>query len=119
MYDIEPAEDFQLHGSAQSRNLSSCLVDEIYIRWTTFVPPIHESANEKESAYTRTQEYLRKDIEGSFGVLKGRFYILRKESYLRRKKDVLAVSVHFVILHNILALINQEGAFQEDANEDR
>ena len=51
-------------------------------------------------------------------MLQARFYVLRKDFFLWNKKDVIAVSETYVILHNMLMRMNQDGPFQDEAAQD-
>ena len=49
------------------------IVDNGYLRWPTTVPPFKESAEYKEIRFLQWLESMRKDVECTFGMLKGRF----------------------------------------------
>jgi Plant transposon protein len=53
------------------------IVDNGYLKWPTTVPPFKLSASEKERRWSQWLESLRKDVECTFGILKGRWRILK------------------------------------------
>ena len=48
------------------------IVDNGYLNWSTTVPPIKHSCNRSEIRFSQWLESLRKDVECTFGILKGR-----------------------------------------------
>ncbi|DAZ97814.1 TPA: hypothetical protein N0F65_002484 [Lagenidium giganteum] len=67
-----------------------------------FASPISQPANMKEAHFTRRQESCRKDVERSFGVLKGRFHIIDRPSRLWSISDMEIVYLTCIILHNVI-----------------
>jgi hypothetical protein len=53
------------------------IVDNGYLKWSTTVPPLKVTALEKERQWSHWLESLRKDVECTFGILKGRWRILK------------------------------------------
>ena len=53
------------------------LVDNGYLRWSTTVPPTKVTADCKEIRWSQWLESLCKDVECTFGILKGRWRILK------------------------------------------
>ena len=53
------------------------LVDNGYLKWSTTVPPIKVTVNEMERRWSHWCESLRKDVECTFGILKGRWRVLK------------------------------------------
>jgi len=53
------------------------IVDNGYLKWSTTVPPMKITANEKERRWSHWLESLRKDVECTFGILKGRWRVLK------------------------------------------
>jgi hypothetical protein len=47
------------------------IVDNGYLKWSTTVPPMKITANEKERRWSHWLESLRKDVECTFRILKG------------------------------------------------
>lgn len=48
------------------------MVDNGYLNWSTTVPPIKAPADYNELRWSKWLESLRKDVECTFGILKGR-----------------------------------------------
>uniref|UniRef100_A0A7S2XME1 DDE Tnp4 domain-containing protein n=1 Tax=Attheya septentrionalis TaxID=420275 RepID=A0A7S2XME1_9STRA len=53
------------------------LVDNGYLAWATTVPPIKNTGSRKEIRFSEWLESMRKDVECTFGILKGRWRILK------------------------------------------
>lgn len=76
--------------------------------------PIHFPTTAAESLFTIRQEAVWDDIEHFLDVLKGIFKVLRHEIHVWKFADVIATSEKFVILHNMMVQMNQNGLFQLD-----
>lgn len=48
-----------------------------YLRWSTTVPPFKVTNLETEIRWSRWVESMQKDVENTFGILKGRFRVLK------------------------------------------
>jgi hypothetical protein len=53
------------------------MVDNGYLQWPTTMPPIKNTAKYSEICWSELVESLRKDVECTFGILKGRWRILK------------------------------------------
>ncbi len=53
------------------------IVDNGYLSWSTTVPPFKATADEKQRRWSHWLESLRKDVECTFGIMKGRWRILK------------------------------------------
>jgi len=53
------------------------ITDNGYLSWSTTIPPFKVSADRKEIRWSEWLESLRKDVECTFGILKGRWRILK------------------------------------------
>ena len=53
------------------------LVDNGYLPWPVLVPPSKHSVTYAELRFSKWLESLRKDVECTFGIMKGRFRILK------------------------------------------
>jgi len=53
------------------------LVDNGYLQWATTMPPFKKSSDYKEIRWSEWLESMRKDVECTFGILKGRWRILK------------------------------------------
>ena len=53
------------------------LVDNGYLAWPTTVPPIKTTSSRVEIRFSAWLESMRKDVECTFGILKGRWRILK------------------------------------------
>ncbi len=52
-------------------------VDNGYLRWPTTIPPLKDTCNRSELRFSQWLEALRKDVEWTFGILKGCWRILK------------------------------------------
>ena len=48
------------------------LVDNGYLKWATTIPPIKNTVFYEETRWSEWLEYMRKDVECTFGIMKGR-----------------------------------------------
>ncbi len=53
------------------------IVDNGYLPWPTLIPPIKLPTSYAEMRFSRWLESMRKDVECTFGIMKGRFRILK------------------------------------------
>jgi hypothetical protein len=53
------------------------IVDNGYLNWSTTVPPLKTSCNRSDIGFSKWLESIRKDVECTFGILKGCFRILK------------------------------------------
>jgi len=53
------------------------IVDNGYLNWLTTVPPIKQTIYKKEIRWSQWVKSVRKDVECTFGILKGCFQILK------------------------------------------
>ena len=53
------------------------LVDNGYQIWLTAIPPMKMPITEDDDRFSQWAESIRKDVECTFGILKGRFRILK------------------------------------------
>lgn len=72
-----------------------------------------------ESSFALKQEARRKNIERLFKVLQARFGILREDIKLCFIDDMVRILKACVFLHNMTALIKQDGLFSEDIEKER
>jgi hypothetical protein len=53
------------------------MVDTGYLKWLVTMPPFKTSSNHDEVGWGQWLESMRKDVECTFGILKGRWRILK------------------------------------------
>jgi hypothetical protein len=53
------------------------LVDNGYLNWGVTVPPMKETATMRQWRFSKWLESMRKDVECTFGILKGRWRVLK------------------------------------------
>jgi hypothetical protein len=78
------------------------IVDNGYLRWSTTVPPFKHSVDQREIRWSQWLEAVRKDVECTFGILKGRWRILKAGVYLRSAHAMDSVWRTCCALHNWL-----------------
>ena len=69
--------DLWTNGKYQKFRGAYVMVDNGYLNWSCTVPPIKESTNMDEIRWSRWLESMRKDVECTFGILKGRWRVLK------------------------------------------
>nr|XP_043639400.1 protein ALP1-like [Erigeron canadensis] len=95
-----PDSSFRVNGRDYKRGYY--LSDGIYNKWSTLVKAYPYPTDPKEKRFKKLQEAARKDVERTFGVLKGKWKILQRP--LRPlTKDKIGKYVHTcIILHNMI-----------------
>lgn len=78
------------------------LVDNGYLAWPFLVPPSKLSLTYPEMRFSRWVESLRKDVECTFGIMKGRFRILKTGVPLHGVAVCDRVWLTCCALHNFL-----------------
>ena len=82
------------------------VVDNGYRNWSTTVPPYTNSVLRKEIRWSEWLESMRKDVECTFGILKGRWRILKTGVRLHSTESVDRVWLTCCALHNWLLEID-------------
>ncbi|KAM1720672.1 hypothetical protein COP1_022376 [Malus domestica] len=75
------------------------LADDIYQRWSTFVP---HPQTEKEKHFAKCQEGCRKDVERCFGILQARWAIVRAAARMFDIEALRSIMMTCIILHNMI-----------------
>jgi len=78
------------------------LVDNGYHRWSTSIPPFKATISRKEIRFSEWLESMRKDVECTFGILKGRWRILKSGIRLNGLNEADMVWKTCCSLHNWL-----------------
>ena len=97
---FETAED----GSIKSVKYTGAwlIVDNGYLAWPTHVPPFKTYAAYKELRFSKWVESMRKDVECTFGIMKGRFRILKTGIPLHGIEATDRIWLTCCSLHNFL-----------------
>jgi hypothetical protein len=105
---------FQLYDHDASGNVTKqmyCgvwqIVDNGYLNWSTTVPPLKTSCNRSDIRFSKWLESIRKDVECTFGMLKGRFRILKTGIRLLGQRSADNIFLTCCALHNWL--LNEDG----------
>jgi hypothetical protein len=90
--------------TGHSISINGCyvIVDNGYLQWSTTVPPHKRSSNRSELRFSQWLESLRKDVECTFGILKGRWRILKTGIRLHNTEIVDHIWMTCCALHNML-----------------
>ena len=88
--------------SHTNMNGAYVIVDNGYLNWSTTVPPLHNSMYRSEIRFSQWLESLRKDVECTFGILKGRWRILKTGIRLHNTAAADNVWLTCCALHNLL-----------------
>ncbi|KAI2507621.1 Plant transposon protein [Fragilaria crotonensis] len=78
------------------------LVDNGYLAWPTTVPPIKTTSSRTEIRFSSWLESMRKDVECTFGILKGRWRILKTGIRLNGVECADKIFLTCCALHNWL-----------------
>ncbi|KAI2512197.1 Plant transposon protein [Fragilaria crotonensis] len=81
---------------------SYLLVDNGYLRWSTTIPPTKSPLTQKEQRWSQWLESMRKDVECTFGIMKGRWRILKTGIRLHGVSQPDKVWLTCCALHNWL-----------------
>ena len=90
------------------------IVDNGYLPWPTTIPPFKQTANQREIRWSQWVESMRKDVECTFGILKGRWRILKAGIYLQSATSVDRVWKTCCALHNWL--LEEDGLHEQWEN---
>lgn len=75
-------------------------------QWRTLIPPLKACGSVSEQAWSKRLESVRKDVECTFGILKGRFRILKVPIEYHSHDKIDNVFFSCCILHNMLHAID-------------
>jgi hypothetical protein len=78
------------------------IVDNGYLNWSCTVPPFTVTSNVDEIRWSKWTESMRKDVECTFGILKGRWRILKAGVRIHGVDGVDEVWFTCCALHNWL-----------------
>eukprot|EP00804_Cyclotella_cryptica_P000426 CCRYP_020668-RA/>CCRYP_020668-RA protein AED:0.19 eAED:0.16 QI:0/-1/0/1/-1/1/1/0/308 len=78
------------------------IVDNGYLSWAITVPPFIHTQSQKEIRWSEWLESMRKDVECTFGILKGRWRILKSGIRLHGTDTVDCIWLTCCALHNML-----------------
>ena len=76
------------------------LCDNGYLSWTTMMEPSKVSASVEESNWSEMCESLRKDVEGTFGIMKQMFAILKYGSRFTDQAEMDKIFMTCAALYN-------------------
>jgi hypothetical protein len=82
------------------------IVDNGYLQWSCTVPPFTVTGDMDEIRWSKWLESMRKDVEWTFGILKGRWRILKSGLRLQGVDAVDKVWLTCCALHNWLLEID-------------
>jgi len=97
----EAAAAASTHGCVTMKG-AYVIVDNGYLDWSTTIPPLKESFNRAEIRFSQWLESLRKDVECTFGILKGRWRILKTGIRLHNTEVADRIWLTCCALHNLL-----------------
>jgi hypothetical protein len=90
------------HGRDVTIKGASVIVDNGYLTWSTTVPPLKNSMNRGEIRLSQWLESLRKDVECTFGILKGRWIVLKTGIRMHITEVADNIWLTCCALHNML-----------------
>lgn len=94
--------EFQYHlrGSGLMKGAYS-ICDGGYHRWPVLISGYKYSGDLWEQRMSKRHESIRKDVEGTFGIMKHRFHILQKKILVTNEWQVDGIFKMCAILHNM------------------
>jgi hypothetical protein len=95
-------------GAIVKQNYLGCwvLCDNGYLAWSTTIPPYKCSKDRRAKCWSEWIESMRKDVECTFGILKGRWRILKTGIRLHGTKPANHIFKTCCALHNWLLEID-------------
>jgi hypothetical protein len=95
-------------GNLLTIKYSGCylIVDNGYLKWSTTVPPSKSPLTQQELKWSNWLESIRKDVECTFGILKGRWRILKTGVRLHGVNACDKIWKTCCALHNMLLEID-------------
>lgn len=78
------------------------LVDNGYLNWGVTIPPLKEASTTHEWRFSKWLESMRKDVECTFGILKGRWRVLKAGIRLHDTDPADKIWLTCCALHNML-----------------
>ena len=102
------------------------LVDNGYLNWGVTIPPMKQTMYVTETRWSQWLESMRKDVECTFGILKGRWRILKSGIRLHGVDTADNIWMTCCALHNMLLEVDgnseswdgEEGMFDFDIDLD-
>ena len=102
------------------------IVDNGYLNWSCTVPPLKNPTTYQEIRFSEWLESMRKDVECTFGILKGRFAILKNGVRTESVEMCDKIWMTCCALHNMLLFVDglddnwETGgkSFYEEDNDD-
>ena len=95
-----------LEGEVSNYQGAWLLVDGGYLPWSCTICPLKNYGSKKEGRWSKWAESMRKDVECTFGILKGRWRILKTGIRLQSLGAVDDVWFTCCALHNMLLNID-------------
>ncbi len=101
--------EYDAEGNVKSQQYKGpwLIVDNGYLNWSATIPPFKITADQKEIRWSQWIESLRKDVECTFGILKGRWQILKTGIRLHGVEVVDDIWRTCCALHNWLLDLRQ------------
>lgn len=95
-------------GTHRQQKYTGCwlIVDNGYLNWGTTIPPMKVTVERKEIRFSKWLESLRKDVECTFGILKGRWRVLKTGIRLHGVKSCDKIWLTCCGLHNWLLKVD-------------
>ena len=93
--DESAVEDVKIKGAY-------VIVDNGYLAWPITIPPVKDTCNRSELRFSQWLEALRKDVDCTFGILKGRWRILKTGIRVHNTEASDNIWMTCCALHNFL-----------------
>lgn len=96
---------FDAHGTAHDHTGAWLLVDNGYHKWSILMNPIWSPSRAAQKEWSANVESFRKDVECTFGILKGRWQILKVGLRMHDPAVISQVWKTCCALHNMLLTV--------------
>ena len=96
--------DCEMEGDIESATIKVAyvIVDNGYLTWPTTMPPMKDTCNRSELRFSQWLKALRKDVECTFGIFKGRWRILKTGIRVHNTEASDNIWMMCCALHNLL-----------------
>ncbi|CAB1103160.1 unnamed protein product [Ectocarpus sp. CCAP 1310/34] len=106
----------KVNGTERTRRGCFLIMDNWYHEWVTLIAPSKYPQSNKDTAFSRHLESVRKDVECFFGILKGRFRILKLRMPYHKREYIDNIFFTCCILHNMLHTFDGLDVFDENTD---
>ena len=101
-YETVTFDVYDMNGNTTTLTGAHCICDNGFIRWESMQAPMKFVTTQMEALWSSMVESVRKDVECTFGILKGRWRCLKLPILFHDQDDIDNMFFTCCILHNII-----------------